>query len=126
MQRLVLSSLGLLFCATPSFAGDLGGPAYSEREDYYERPAVVEKRIIERPAVVEKRVIEHHYYNTAPAYSAPEVYYAPRVYTTDAYYDRPYYAYRDRPYYGYRYAYNGYAPRYFFPRGHYWHRHHRW
>jgi hypothetical protein len=107
MQRLVLSSLGLLFCATPSFAGDLGGPAYSEREDYYERPAVVERRII-----------EHHYYNTAPAYSAPEVYYAPRVYTTDAYYDRPYY--------GYRYAYSGYAPRYFFPRGHYWHRHHRW
>jgi hypothetical protein len=117
MQRLTLSSLAFVLCATPSLAGDLGGPVYGEREDYYERPAVVEKRIIEH----------HHYYQAAPAYSAPEVYYAPRVYRAETYYDRPYYAYRDRPYYGYRYAYSGYAPRHFFPRGHYWQRHnHRW
>ena len=109
MQRLVLSSLALMFCASPSFASDLGGPAYSERDDVYVERA---------PPVVERRIIEHHYYAPAPVYSAPEVYYAPRVYRADTYYDRPYY--------GYRYVDSGWHPRYFSPRGYYWHRHHRW
>ena len=106
MQRLALSSLALLALGTPAFAADLDGPVYGERDTYIERP----------PVVVEKRIIEHRYYEPAPVYSAPRVYYEPRVYTTDAYYDRPYY--------GYRYAYNGWRPRYFYPRGYYWNRHH--
>jgi hypothetical protein len=105
MRCLTLSSLAFLCLGTPCLAADLDGPVYGEREVYVDRP----------PVVIEKRIIEHHYYEPAPVYSAPRVYYAPRVYT-DAYYERPNY--------GYRYVDSGWRPRYFFPRGPYWHRHH--
>jgi hypothetical protein len=111
MRRLTISSLAFLCLGTPCLAADLDGPAYRERDVYIERP----------PVVVEKRIVEHHhYYEPAPVYSAPQIYYAPRGYTVDAYYDRPHY--------GYRHTYSGRPPDFYFSHGRYWrpHRHHRW
>lgn len=113
MKRLALVSLPLLSLCTPAIGADLG-PYYSERDTVIERPAP--PRVVER-----ERIIERRYYEPAPVYTERRVYvepgyaYAPRIYAPDVYYDRPY-----------SYAYAGWRPHFFFPRGHFWHRHHRW
>ena len=114
MKRLALVSLPFFCFCTPAIGADLG-PYYSERDAVIERPAP--PRVVER-----ERIIERHYYEPAPVYTERRVYvetpgyaYAPRVYAPEIYYDRPY-----------TYAYAGWRPRYFFPRGPIWHRHHRW
>jgi hypothetical protein len=101
MQRLALLSIALPLLSTPAVSADLDGPV--DRAP----PVVERERIIER----------HHYYEPPPAYverrvlvDEPDIYDEPRVYT---YYDRPY-----------AYAYAGWRPRHFFPRAHYWRRHH--
>ena len=65
-----------------------------------------------------EHIIERGYYEPAPYYAPrvvhpePRVHYAPRVYA-GAYYPL--------------YAYAGWRPRYFYPRGPYWHhRRHGW
>jgi len=114
MKRFALFSLPLLSLCTPAFGADLG-PYYSERDAVIERPPP--PRVVER-----ERIIERHYYAPAPVYTERRVYvetpayaYAPRIYAPDVYYDRPY-----------TYAYAGRRPHFFFPRGPFWHRHHRW
>ena len=100
MKRLALFAFPLLCLSGPALSADLDGPVYRERET-----------VIERPQIVEKRIIEHHYYEAAPV--ERRVYVEPRVYE-DAYDARPYRAY----------AYAGWRPKYFFPRGYWHHRHH--
>jgi hypothetical protein len=103
MRRLALLPIALLL-STPAVSADLDGPV--DRG-----PA----KIVER-----ERIIERHEY-----YEPPRVYVERRVYVEEPdEYDVPY-AYYRRPY---RYAYDHWRPRYYFPRAHYWHRHHhrRW
>lgn len=115
MRRLALFSLPLLIISGPALSADLDGPVYRERDVVIEQPA---PRVVERERIVER----HYHYQPAPVYTERRVYtepryYAPRVYAEDAYYDRPRH---------YRYVDAGWwRPRHFFPRGHYWHRHHR-
>ena len=93
----------------------LPGPVSAERlPDGHTLVGCTPPRVVER-----ERVIEHHYYyEPAPAYTERRVYVEPREYA----YVPPAEVYVDRPY---RYAYAGWRPRFFFPRG-IWHRHHRW
>ena len=111
MHRLALFVLPALAISTPAVSADLG--PYPQRDTYYHEPTP--------PPVVRERIIVRRYYEPAPYYAPrvlypePRVYYAPRVYA-GAYYPRPY-----------AYAYAGWRPRYFYPRGAYWHhRHHGW
>ena len=114
MKSLALLSLPLLCLSTPAVSADLG-PYDSERDVVIERPAP--PRVIERERIIEY----HHYYEPAPVYTErvyvePRAYaYPPRVYAPEVYYARPY-----------TYAYAGWRPHYFFPRGPFWHGHHRW
>jgi hypothetical protein len=95
MRRLALTAVPVFALAAPlapSFAADLDGPVYRERDVVIERPAapVVRERIIERnyyyydaepaPGV---HAYAPTYYSHAPAYFA----YAPRVYRGYAYDD---------------------------------------
>src|SRR5262249_57790511 len=67
---------------TPSFAADLDGPVYRERDVVIERPA---------PPVVRERIIERNYYYEPSypthAYAPTYYYYAPRPYAGYAYDD---------------------------------------
>jgi hypothetical protein len=99
MKRVALLSLSFLFAA-PSFAADLDGPVYSERDIYIERPA--------------PRVVERHYYVPSPTYEVyddEELAYA--------------YSYYPRRYHNVGPAYYGYYPRWRHFHRHIHHRH-RW
>lgn len=123
MRRLALTAvpvLALMAPFAPSFAADLDGPVYRERNVVIERPAapVVRERIIERSYYYEAEpappvhAYGPTYYSYAPAYAyAPAYYaYAPRAYRGYAYDDgyrwhgrRAFFV--DRPYRGHHHPY---------------------
>jgi hypothetical protein len=111
MRRLALFTTPLLALSTSALSADLDGPVYRERDVVIERPA---PRIIERERIVEHH---HHHYQPVPVYQERRVYVEPRYYASeDVFYARPR---------AYRHVHAGWwRPRHFFPRGHYWHRHH--
>ena len=122
MRQLALTAVpffALTVPLAPSFAADLDGPVYRERDVVIERPAP--------PPVVRERIIERHYYAAEPA--PPVQAYAPTYYSyvpadTDA---PPYYAYAPRIYSGYGYddGYRWHRRRAFFvDRAYRWH--HPW
>jgi hypothetical protein len=110
MKRLATIAALPFFLATPSFAADLYGPRYSERE-YIERE-VTPPRIVERE-VTTRKIVEHHHYHHRLT---------PRVYTERIYEEPRAYAFHDRPFHRYSH---------WRPRHHYWDhawrpRHHAW
>ena len=103
MRRLALIAVPFLAVSgpfTPTFAADLDGPVYRERDVVIERPA---------PPVVRERIIERNYYYEPSypthAYAPTYYYYAPRTYGGYAYDDGGYRYYHrraffaDRPHY---------------------------
>lgn len=120
MRRLVLTAVPFFALSaplTPSFAADLDGPVYRERDAVIERPA---------PPVVRERIIERNYYYE-PEPAPPVRAYAPSYYSyAPAYgYAPAYYAYAPRVY-GYDDGYRWHHRRaFFFDRPYRWH-HHQW
>ena len=93
MRQLTLTAVPLLALTAPlapTFAADLDGPVYRERDVVIERPA---------PPVVRERIIERNYYYEAEP-APPVQAYAPTYYSyvpADAY-APGYYAYAPRIY----------------------------
>ena len=122
MRQLALTAVpffALTVPLAPSFAADLDGPVYRERD------VVIERRA---PPVVRERVIErNYYYETEPA--PPVQAYAPSYYSeVPAYtYAPAYYAYAPRVYshYGYDDGYRWRRRAFFVDRPYRWH-HPRW
>ena len=122
MRQLTLTAVAFFAVAaplTPSFAADLDGPVYRERDVVIERPA---------PPVVRERIIERNYYYEAEP-APPVQAYAPTYYSyAPAYtYVPAYYGYAPRVYRGYAYddGYRWHRRRaFFFDRPYRWHHQH--